>query len=171
MNIPLKASTPLLSLTIALLSVIPVCAVAQNTNAPASTTTPTPTKSAGVPTASKTGAAPSHETVEYKDPEDMTTRYRPGNNKTTQTPETPNAGTATANPAGTPAAPTDAKKHIANVKYNDRQAGIPALDAGSKDAAKTKAVPPPTPTTSKPGASTTQDSKHVNKVDSFTVKQ
>ena len=27
----------------------------------------------------------SHETVEYKDPEDMTTRYRPGNNKTTKT--------------------------------------------------------------------------------------
>lgn len=26
----------------------------------------------------------SHETVEYKDPEDMTTRYRPGNNKTTK---------------------------------------------------------------------------------------
>ncbi len=26
----------------------------------------------------------SHETVEYKDPEDMTTRYRPGNNKTTR---------------------------------------------------------------------------------------
>jgi hypothetical protein len=25
-----------------------------------------------------------HETVEYKDPEDMTTRYRPGNNKTTK---------------------------------------------------------------------------------------
>jgi hypothetical protein len=28
--------------------------------------------------------AHSHETVEYKDPEDMTTRYRPGNNKTTK---------------------------------------------------------------------------------------
>jgi hypothetical protein len=27
----------------------------------------------------------SHETAEYKDPEDMTTRYRPGNNKTTKT--------------------------------------------------------------------------------------
>ena len=26
----------------------------------------------------------SHETVEYKDPEDMTTRYRPGNNKTSR---------------------------------------------------------------------------------------
>ena len=36
----------------------------------------------------KTATAPaskSHETVEYKDPEDMTTRYRPGNNKTTKT--------------------------------------------------------------------------------------
>jgi len=36
----------------------------------------------------KAAAAPapkSHETVEYKDGEDMTTRYRPGNNKTTRT--------------------------------------------------------------------------------------
>jgi len=30
------------------------------------------------------GLEHSHETVEYKDPEDMTTRYRPGNNKTTR---------------------------------------------------------------------------------------
>lgn len=33
-------------------------------------------------TAAKSGSG--HETVEYKDPEDMTTRYRPGNNKTTR---------------------------------------------------------------------------------------
>jgi flagellar basal body L-ring protein FlgH len=30
---------------------------------------------------SSNGATASHEVVEYKDPEDMTTRYRPGNNK------------------------------------------------------------------------------------------
>jgi phage tail-like protein len=30
------------------------------------------------------GLEHSHETVEYKDPEDQTTRYRPGNNKTTR---------------------------------------------------------------------------------------
>ena len=30
------------------------------------------------------GLEHSHETVEFKDPEDMTTRYRPGNNKTTR---------------------------------------------------------------------------------------
>lgn len=35
---------------------------------------------ASAPTSGK-----SHEVVEYKDPEDMTTRYRPGNNKTTRT--------------------------------------------------------------------------------------
>lgn len=35
--------------------------------------------------APRTSAAVSHEVVEYKDPEDMTTRYRPGNNKTTRT--------------------------------------------------------------------------------------
>lgn len=29
-------------------------------------------------------AGASHDVVEYKDPEDMTTRYRPGNNKTTR---------------------------------------------------------------------------------------
>jgi len=30
------------------------------------------------------GLEHSHETVEYKDPEDQTTRYRPGNNRTTR---------------------------------------------------------------------------------------
>jgi hypothetical protein len=37
-------------------------------------------------TKDKTAAKPSKgtSTVEYKDPEDMTTRYRPGNNKTTR---------------------------------------------------------------------------------------
>ncbi len=36
--------------------------------------------------------AHSHETVEYKDPEDMTTRYRPGNNKTTKDNNPPQKG-------------------------------------------------------------------------------
>jgi hypothetical protein len=35
----------------------------------------------------------SHETVEYKDPEDMTTRYRPGNNKTSKVKPTSSTGT------------------------------------------------------------------------------
>lgn len=39
-------------------------------------------KTAATPQAATTDH--SHETVEYKDPEDMTTRYRPGNNKTTR---------------------------------------------------------------------------------------
>ncbi|MGA8088115.1 MAG: hypothetical protein WCA10_12470 [Terracidiphilus sp.] len=38
-----------------------------------------------------------HEVVEYKDPEDMTTRYRPGNNKTSKL--KPSVGSATT-PAG-----------------------------------------------------------------------
>lgn len=43
-------------------------------------------KNAAAPAPSKgvDGLEHSHETVEYKDPEDMTTRYRPGNNKTTK---------------------------------------------------------------------------------------
>jgi hypothetical protein len=45
----------------------------------------------------KTAAAPaahSHEVVEYKDGEDMTTRYRPGNNKTTRANATQNPASA-----------------------------------------------------------------------------
>ena len=38
-------------------------------------------KTAAAPKPSATG----HDVVEYKDPEDATTRYRPGNNKTTKT--------------------------------------------------------------------------------------
>jgi hypothetical protein len=109
--------------------------------------------------------------VEYKDPEDMTTRYRPGNNKTTKAPEASATGAAATTPAGTPAATTDAKKHIANVKYADGKTTVPSLDGASKDAAKAKAAPSPGAATNTHGASTDQDSKHVNKVDSFTVKQ
>ncbi|MEO6805734.1 MAG: hypothetical protein ABI286_07300 [Edaphobacter sp.] len=48
----------------------------------------------------------------YKDPEDMTTRYRPGNNKTaSQTPSSSSSG------------PADTRsKHLAGVKYSDRSA-------------------------------------------------
>ena len=83
------------------------------------------------------------ESVEYKDPEDMTTRYRPGNNKTTKAPGASSGSSA--------AAHTDAK-----------QPGIPACDGASKDAAKCA----PAPATS--GGQSTQ---HVNKVEGFTVKQ
>jgi hypothetical protein len=43
----------------------------------------------------KTAAKPKSKTptVEYKDPEDMTTRYRPGNNKTTKTENKPPSST------------------------------------------------------------------------------
>ena len=53
--------------------------------------------------------------VEYKDGEDMTTRYRPGNNKTTRSTD----GSADA-------ASIKAKKHVAGVKYEDRTAADPA---------------------------------------------
>jgi hypothetical protein len=70
----------------------------------------------------------------------------------------------------------DAKKHIAGVKYEDRQATsqqtldatskdaakapVTTLDGASKDAAKSKTIPP-----------TAQDSKRENKIDSFSIKQ
>jgi len=41
-------------------------------------------KDAVAAASNRSNLAHSHETVEYKDPEDMTTRYRPGNNKTTR---------------------------------------------------------------------------------------
>jgi hypothetical protein len=152
---------------------MPSSAIAQNTapqNPSAVAPAAAPTKAKpGVKAAdasSKTTIAPgSHEAVEYKDPEDMTTRYRPGNNKTTALPP---GGNAMGSPAGEPA---DAKKHVANVKYVDRQATVPALDAASKDAAKSKTTPPPSPNKGKQPDSATQDSKRANKVDSFTVKQ
>ncbi|HEX9202251.1 MAG TPA: hypothetical protein VF865_22030 [Acidobacteriaceae bacterium] len=70
----------------------------------------------------------------------------------------------------------EAKKHIANIKWEDRQASnqqtldgaskdaakspVKPLDATSKDAAKSKAAPTATP-----------DTKRENKVESITVKQ
>jgi hypothetical protein len=90
---------------------------------------------------------PTHDVVQYKDPEDMTTRYRPGNNKTTVAPP--------AAPAVTPATAEQSKKHLAGVKYEDRSVGFPACDGASKEGAscapspstsgaKTKAAAPKT---------------------------
>ena len=110
--------------------------------------------------------------MEYKDPEDMTTRYRPGNNKTATVPADSKGTLPATPPTGSPAATADTTKHIGNVKYNDKQVTIPALDAASKDAAKSKTAPPAGgASTGAQGASTAQDSKRANKVDSFTVKQ
>ena len=47
---------------------------------------------------------PHEETVEYKDPEDMTTRYRPGNNKTSKI-DGGSGGAASAKAAVAPAKP------------------------------------------------------------------
>jgi hypothetical protein len=54
---------------------------------------------------------------EYKDPEDMTTRYRPGNNKTTRS----DSSAATSGAAGNFAKAKEQppKKHVAGVKYSD----------------------------------------------------
>jgi hypothetical protein len=77
----------------------------------------------------------SHETVEYKDPEDMTTRYRPGNNKTTRV-ASPAATAAATTATGQPASDADAKKHVANIKWTAKTVTFPACDGASKDAAK-----------------------------------
>jgi hypothetical protein len=82
------------------------------------------------------------EKLEYKDPEDMTTRTRPGNNKTVGV-------NAPANGAAAPAAD------------KAKQTGLPACDGASKDAAKCVAAP----------ATGSQATTRVNKVESFTVKQ
>ncbi|MGA7859266.1 MAG: hypothetical protein WCA11_15125 [Terracidiphilus sp.] len=51
-------------------------------------------KDAVAPPSKSASLEHSHETVEYKDPEDMTTRYRPGNNKTTKDSKPPSSGTS-----------------------------------------------------------------------------
>jgi len=162
-------------------------AVAQTTGAKSSTAPATPAATSDkasaknsahateslntTPKASATATTTGHETVEYKDPEDMTTRYRPGNNKTTRT-SAPGTLPPTA-PTATAAADADAKKHVSNIKWQDREVGFPACDGASKDAAKCAAAPtPPTAAaTSKPTATDAQTSKHTGKIDSFTVKQ
>ncbi len=77
------------------------------------------------------------DVVEYKDGEDGTMHTRPSN-KTSQTPASTLPPTA---PTAQPATDADAKKHVANVKYEDRQAAPAALDAASKDAAKSVVSP------------------------------
>jgi len=107
-----------LSLAVAIALVVPSTVVAQG----ASQKTPamaTPAKAPAAPTTAKSSAHAT-ETIEYKDPEDMTTRYRPGNNKTTAvSPDVPK-------PA------SDAKDKVT----------IPACDGASKDAAKCAAASP-----------------------------
>jgi hypothetical protein len=149
-------------------------AVPQNTSAatPAAASTKAKPAVKALNTPANAGTASgTHDTVEYKDPEDMTTRYRPGNNKTSAIPPSGNANGSPTAPTGEPATATDAKKHVSNIKWSDRQATVPALDAGSKDTAKSKTVVPTSPNNGKPADSTAQNSKHVDKVDSFTVKQ
>src|SRR5258708_39507488 len=101
----------------------------------------------------------------------MTTRYRPGNNKTTRT-SAPGTLPPTA-PTRTPAAEADAKKHVSNIKWQDREVGFPACDGASKDAAKCVAppTPPAAPATAKPATTDAQTSQHTGKIDSCTVKQ
>jgi hypothetical protein len=54
---------------------------------------------------------------QYKDPEDMTTRYRPGNNKTTLSDSSAPASGAASNSAKAKEQPP--KKHVAGVKYSN----------------------------------------------------
>jgi hypothetical protein len=117
----------------------------------AQSNTPTTAKAAASAAATMPAASGamdhSHETVEYKDPEDMTTRYRPGNNKTTRLPSraATSAATTTAAAAGAaagqPASDADAKKHVANIKWTEKTVTLPACDGASKDAAKCATAP------------------------------
>ncbi len=71
--------------------------------------------------------------VEYKDPEDMTTRYRPGNNKTTRNSIAVDHaggngvrrmdGGASAGAHAEARADAPKKKHLGGVKYEDRTMG------------------------------------------------
>lgn len=174
MNKVLQQSSLTFALGIVTALAVPFPAMAQTTTATTPAATPTKAKPEvkSQSASSNTATAPgNHDTVEYKDPEDMTTRYRPGNNKTSAIPVTGNASASPTVPAAAAATPADAKKHVSNIKYGDRQATVPALDAASKDAAKSKTAPPPSPNNGKPATASDQDSKRANKVDSFTVKQ
>ena len=107
-----------LSLAVAISLLVPSTVVAQDTSSKTSAAA-TPAKAPVAPATAKSSAHAT-ATVEYKDPEDMTTRYRPGNNKTTAV--SPDA----------PKPATDAKDKVT----------IPACDGASKDAAKCAAAPP-----------------------------
>ena len=73
--------------------------------------------------------------VEYKDPEDMTTRYRPGNNKTTRNSIAVDHaggngvrrmdGGTSAGAHAEARADAPKKKHLGDVKYEDRTMGGP----------------------------------------------
>jgi len=78
------------------------------------------------------------EKLEYKDPEDMTTRHRAGS-----------------------AAPDTSSGASAAAHATAKEAGLPACDGASKDAAKCVTAP----------ASGSHATTRVNKVESFTVKQ
>jgi hypothetical protein len=108
-----------LSLAVAIALLAPSTVVAQGAS-PKTPTAATPAKAPAAPATAKSSAHAT-ETVEYKDPEDMTTRYRPGNNKTTA------VSPDVTKPAG------DAREKVT----------IPACDGASKDAAKCAAAPPP----------------------------
>ena len=128
-----------LSVAIAIALVFAPAANAQSASTKSKTTTKSAAKAPAAPTAKST-LHPT-ETVEYKDPEDMTTRYRPGNNKTT-------------------AVSPDATKPVSNGK---EKVTFPACDGASKDAAKC-AAPPPTP----PSA---QAAKHKGSIESIAIHQ
>jgi uncharacterized protein (UPF0333 family) len=110
-----------LSLAVAIALLVPSTVAAQSSSAK-STAPATPAKAPAAAPATAKSNAHATETVEYKDGEDMTTRYRPGNNKTT-------------------AVSPDATKPVSNGK---EKVTFPACDGASKDAAKC-AAPPPTP--------------------------
>jgi len=136
-----------LSLAVAIALLVPSTVAAQSSSAK-STAPATPAKAPAAAPATAKSNAHATETVEYEDGEDMTTRYRPGNNKTTAVQTT-----------AQPAASADAAKQSGDKK----DVTFPACDGASKDAAKC-AAPPPTP----PSA---QAATHKGKVDSFTIKQ
>src|SRR6185437_6384980 len=92
---------------------------------------------AGTSTNAK-NSAHATEKLEYKDPEDMTTRHRAG----IAAPDTSSGASAAAHATA-------------------KEAGLPACDGASKDAAKCVTAP----------ASGSHATTPVNKVESFTVKQ
>lgn len=80
---PLLLTTLIIPFSAAIASADPLILQGVDLNTDTSLTSPDSIAHLGFP-----GSSPfvehSHETVEYKDPEDQTTRYRPGNNKTTR---------------------------------------------------------------------------------------
>jgi hypothetical protein len=131
-----------LGLGVAITLLVPSTVVAQSAS-PKTPAPATPAKTSAAPAAAK-NSAHATETVEYKDPEDMTTRYRPGNNKTT-------------------AVSPDATKPAGDSKEAKEKVTIPACDGASKDAAKCAAAPPTPPSA--------QAAKHKGSIESLVIKQ